>query len=148
MNHHINNINCDVKTLNDNNDFSNKKKIRRNKKELYSVERQEFISKLNDILKLELNNYAIIYNDLIENEELKKFLIDNIELIKKYWAHAHWGYFTGHFHNCIKSDEISLMKSIYKDENYKFASKVRMITRAGVKKKHTEIHFILPNNIN
>ena len=105
MNHHINNIDCDVKTLNDN--FSNKKKIRRNKKELYSLERQEFISKLNDILKLEQNNYAIIYNDLIENEELKKFLIDNIELIKKYWAHAHWGYFTGHFHNCTTQNHFN-----------------------------------------
>ncbi len=35
MNYHINNIDCDVKTLNDNNDFSNKKKFCAIKKNLF-----------------------------------------------------------------------------------------------------------------
>lgn len=125
------------------NDGVNKKKVRRNKKELYALERNLLISKLDNILELEKNNYAIIYEDLIENAELKKFLNENAECIRKYYCSSGWLYFIPHLHGNVKKNEITLMKSIYKDHGYKFASRSKTIMRDnGIKKKCTLIHFI------
>ncbi len=127
----------------------NKKKIRRTKKELFKNERASFISKINKIIKLEENNYAILYDDLVENMELKNFLIDNMDLIKTIYSSGKWAYVTFHLHGTLKKNEVNLMKSIYKNDGYRFASKIKILSRnGGIKKKHTEIHFILPNNIN
>ena len=125
------------------NDIIDKKKIRRNKKELYATERSILISKLNNILKLEQNNYALIYDDLVENDELNNFLNDNADYIKKIYSASCWVFYTAHLHGNIKKNEITLMKSIYKDHGYKFASRSKTIMRDnGIKKKCTVIHFI------
>ena len=125
------------------NDIIDKKKIRRNKKELYATERSILISKLNNILKLEQNNYALIYDDLVENDELNNFLNDNADYIKKIYSASCWIFYTSHLHGNIKKNEITLMKSIYKDHGYKFASRSKTIMRDdGIKKKCTVIHFI------
>ena len=117
-----------------------------NKKELFKAERAEFISKINDIIKIEENNYAILYEDLIENNELKNFLIDNMELIRRIYASGSWGYVICHLNGTLKKNEVNLMKSIYKDDGYKFASKIKILSRnGGIKKKHTQIHFIKPS---
>ena len=134
----INNLD---KNTDDNN--SNNKKVRRNKEQFFSVERKEIISKLNDIIKLEKNNNFVIYDDLVENIELKEYLINNVELIKKYYSCSGWGYFTTHLHGNIKKDEVTLMKSIYKNDGYKITSKSKtMVRHDGIKKKCTELYFI------
>ena len=132
-------------SVSDDNDSENRKK-RRNKKELFKAERAEFISKINDIIKIEENNYAILYEDLIENDELKNFLIDNMELIRRIYASGSWGYVICHLNGTLKKNEVNLMKCIYKDDGYKFASKIKILSRnGGIKKKHTQIHFIKPS---
>jgi hypothetical protein len=43
----------------------------------------------------------------------------------------------------VKKNEITLMKSIYKDHGYKFASSSKTILRDnGIKKKCTILHFL------
>jgi hypothetical protein len=137
----IDNINNGDKKIDVDNDV-NKKKIRRNKKELFEKEREKIILKLNEIIKLEEKNNTVIYDDLVENIELKQYLIDNVELIKKYYSCSGWGYFTTHLHGNIPKDEVTLMKAIYKSENYKIASRSKSMIRGDIKKQCSELHFI------
>jgi hypothetical protein len=126
----------------DDNNSQNKKKVRRNKKQLFVVERKEIIDKLSHIIKLEENNNVVVYDDLVENMELKEYLVDNVENIKKYYSCSNWGYFTTHLHGDIKKDEVTLMRAIYKDDGYKIASKLKTMVRNGIKKKCSELYFI------
>ena len=130
-----------VENIDDNNSNNNKKN-RRNKKQLYYVERKIIINKLSEIIKLDENNNAVFYDDLVENMELKEYLINSLELIKKYYSCASWGYFTIHLHGNIKKDEVTLIKSIYKNDGYRIASKLKTISKNGIKKKCTELYFI------
>ena len=108
-----------------NNDLNNEsnKKVRRNKKQLFTVERKIIVDKLKEIIKLEENNNMILYDDLVENIELKEYLINNTDLIKKYYSCSSWGYFTNHLHGIFEQNEITLMKSIYKEDGYKIILK-------------------------
>ncbi len=121
-------------------DTNNKKKVRRNKKKFYVEERNLLISKLDNLLNIEKNNFAIVYDDLVENTELINFLNDNAEYIKKIYSASAWVYYNPHH---VKKNEITLMKSIYKDHGYKFASSSKTILRDnGIKKKCTILHFL------
>ena len=53
---------------------------------------------------------------------------DNAEYIKKIYSASTWIYYTAHLHGSVKKNEITLMKSIYKDH--------------GIKKKCTILHFL------
>ena len=63
----------------DDNNSQNKKKVRRNKKQLFVVERKAIIDKLSEIIKLEENKNVVVYDDLVENMELKEYIIENLE---------------------------------------------------------------------
>ena len=126
----------------DDNNSQNKKKVRRNKKQLFVVERKAVIDKLSEIIKLEENKNVVVYDDLVENMELKEYLVDNVENIKKYYSCSNWGYFTNHLHGIIEKNEITLMKSIYKDEKYKIISCQKTLLRNNIKKQCLELYFI------
>ena len=125
----------------DDNNSQNKKKVRRNKKQLFVVERKAIIDKLSQIIKLEENKNVVVYDDLVENMELKEYLIDNVENIKKYFSCSNWAYMTAHLHN-IEKNEVSLMKAMFKDDGYKILSNQKTLTRKNIKKVYTELHFI------
>ena len=126
----------------DDNNSESKKKVRRNKKQLFVVERKAIIDKLSKIIKLEENNNVVVYDDLVENMELKEYIIENIENIKKYYSCSGWGYFTNHLHGILDKNEITLMKSIYKDEGYKIISRQKTLLRNNTKKQCLELYFI------
>ena len=92
----------------DDNNSQNKKKVRRNKKQLFVVERKAIIDKLSHIIKLEENKNVVVYDDLVENMELKEYIIENIENIKKYYTCSKWGYFTCQHHGYEKAGNILL----------------------------------------
>ena len=127
-----------------NNDLNNEsnKKVRRNKKQLFTVERKIIVDKLKEIIKLEENNNMILYDDLVENIELKEYLINNTDLIKKYYSCSSWGYFTNHLHGIFEQNEITLMKSIYKEDGYKIISRQKILLRNDIKKQCLELYFI------
>ena len=134
--------NSENKDVNDNtNNSENKKKNRRNKEELYTEERKMIIENINNIIGLSDNKNTVIYTDLCENEELKKYLIENVDLIKKYYVCGTWSYFVSHLHDYEKN-EVSLMKSIYQSDGYIITSKRKTLTINNIKKKCTELYFI------
>ena len=125
----------------DDNNSQNKKKVRRNKKQLFVVERKAIIDKLSHIIKLEENNNVVIYDDLVENMELKEYIVSNIENIKKYYTLCNTAYFTAHHHG-LEKNEVSLMKAIFKNSDIKIMSKLRTVERSeNIKKVCTEYHF-------
>ena len=125
----------------DDNNSQNKKKVRRNKKQLFVVERKAIIDKLSEIIKLEENNNVVVYDDLVENMELKEYIINNVDYIKKYYSCSNWAYITSHLHN-IEKNEVSLMKAMFKDDGHKILSNQKTLTRKNIKKVYTELHFI------
>ena len=125
------------------NSNENIKKHRRSKEELYTEERKMIIENINVLIGLNKNKYSVIYADLTENEELKNYLITNLDLIKKYYMCGTWSYFVSHLHKYEKN-EVSLMKSIYKSDGFIITSKSKTLVKNNIKKNYTELYFIKP----
>lgn len=123
----------------DNNSNSDKKKIRRNKKTYYSNERNIIFQQLKLLMDLNEDN-SILLAKLQDNNELKKKLIELNEDIKKYYRCSTWGYFVS-INNGEKGDEITLLRSIFKDHDYKIFSKDIITEYNGIKKRYTKLYF-------
>jgi hypothetical protein len=124
---------------NDNNSNSEKKKIRRNKKTYYSNERENIFQQLKLLMDLNEDN-SILLAKLQDNNELKKKLIELNKDIKKYYRCSTWGYFVS-VNNREKGDEITLLRSIFKDHDYKIFSKDIITEYNGIKKRYTKLYF-------
>ena len=122
----------------DNNE-NNIKKIRRNKKTFYSNERENILQQLKNLMDLN-NDNTILLNKLQDNLELKNKLIEITDDIKKYYRCSTWGYFVS-VNNGEKGDKITLLRSIFKDHDYKIFSKDIVTEYLGVKKRYTQLFF-------
>jgi len=122
----------------DNNE-NNIKKIRRNKKTFYSNERENILQQLINLMDLN-NDNTILLNKLQDNQELKNKLISITDDIKKYYRCSTWGYFVA-INNGEKGDEITLLRSIFKDHDYKIFSKDIVTEYLGIKKRYTQLFF-------
>jgi len=122
-----------------NNNENNVKKIRRNKKTFYSNERENILQQLINLMDLN-NDNTILLNKLQDNQELKNKLIEITNDIKKYYRCSTWGYFVA-VNNGDKGDEITLLRSIFKDHCYKIFSKDIVTEYLGVKKRYTQLFF-------
>ena len=118
---------------------NNVKKIRRNKKTFYSNERENILQQLKNLMNLN-NDNTILLNKLQDNQELKNKLIELTDDIKKYYRCSTWGYFVS-VNNGEKGDEITLLRSIFKDHDYKIFSKDIITEYLGVKKRYTQLFF-------
>ncbi len=117
----------------DNINENNKRcKKRSTKKEMYSNEREEIIKELNDIISINKNNEIVLY-DLERNEKVKEYLKNNISNIQKYYKCGTWGYFSDDPKKG-SGNEITLLRSIYKNDDYDILSKRIMNERDGKKK--------------
>ena len=126
----------------DNVNENNKRcKKRSTKKDMYREEREEIIKELNEIMGINEKKKNILLYELEKNEKIKKYLRENIEKIKKYYKCGTWGYFSDEPKKG-KGNEISLLKAIYKNDNYDIASKRIMCEKEGIKKSRTELLFI------
>jgi len=124
---------------NDNNSNSEKKKIRRNKKTYYSNERNIFFQQLKTLMDLNEDN-SVLLAQLHDNINLKNKLIESNDDIKKYYRCSTWGYFVA-VNNGEKGDEITLLRSIFKDHDYQIFSKDIITEYNGVKKRYTKLFF-------
>jgi len=122
----------------DNNE-NNLKKIRRNKKTYYSNERDNIFQQLKILMDLNDDN-TILLNKLQDNQELKNKLIEFTDDIKKYYRCSTWGYFVA-INKGEKGDEITLLRSIFKDHGYKIFSKDIVTEYNNVKKRYTQLFF-------
>ncbi len=125
--------------FNDNNSNSDKNKIRRNKKTYYSNERYIIFEQLKTLMDLNEDNSVLLVK-LQDNNELKNKLIELIDDIKKYYRCSTWGYFVS-VNNGEKGDKITLLRSIFKDHDYKIFSKDIITEYNGIKKRYTKLYF-------
>ena len=135
--------NCDEKMNNnsseENTNDSKKKINRKSKREKYKEDREELIKELEKKIGLNEETRGVLLNDLEKNEELKEYLLEKVEEIRKMYKTGNWNYFVKQ-HNKEQS-EISLLKSIYKDEKYKLITKRKSVEIGGEKKQVGCMYF-------
>ena len=126
------------KSINSNDNVSNsdKKKIRRNKKTYYSNEREIIFQQLKILMKLNEDN-SVLLTQLHDNIDLINKLIESTDDIKKYYRCSTWGYFIA-INNEDKGDEITLLRSIFKDHDYKRWSDSRRLVWYAVWRRRAE----------
>lgn len=122
------------------NDVSNKRN-KRTKKELYKEERERLITTLNGLMGMDEKNKRVYYVDIINNEELKKYLNENLKNIRIWYRSASWGYFSAHHHKREESDITTLIRPIYKNEDYEILSTSKTAIKNGIKKQYIELYF-------
>jgi hypothetical protein len=121
------------------NDSKKKTRNRPSKREIYKNEREELIKELEKKIGLNEETRGVLLNDLEKNEELKEYLLEKVEEIRKMYKTGNWNYFVKQ-HNKEQS-EISLLKSIYKDEKYKLITKRKLVETGGEKKQVGCMYF-------
>ena len=140
----------------DNTDKNDKKIIRRNKKLFYHNQRNEILNKLiqlinfnNDAQENKQNLFSgarrdksILLVQLKDNQELINYLTSITDNIKKYYRCSTWGYFVS-INNGENADEISLLKAIFKDHDYRIFSKDITTEYNNVKKRYTTLYFTI-----
>jgi hypothetical protein len=114
-----------------------RRRNRLNKSEKYQNERIVFISELESKMGLTEQTRGILIYDLEKNEELKRYLEENIELIKRIFKHSNWNYFRNE-----DADILGLLKSLFKSQNYQLSSKRKLMVLNNVKKQYNYIFFI------
>lgn len=123
------------------NDSDNKKKIRRNKKLLFENERNKILYDLINFINNSKDGEYIFIIDLQNNNQLIKYINDNIDNIKKWYRCSSWGYFVSENNN-QQGDEITLLKSILKDHGYSIYRKDITSDKFNEKKRYTTIKLI------
>jgi hypothetical protein len=93
---------------------------------------------------LSKTNRGIFLYDLEHNENIKEYLQEQLENIKKYYKCCSWNYF---IQKEEKRDIIGLLKSILKSEKYKLMNDKKYIEKDGVKKQYTYVHVISDINL-
>lgn len=125
-------------------DTNNKIVKTRNKKtkaQTFQNERKIFIDELEKKMGLTETKRGVLLYDLEHNEELMKFLKDNIPEIQKLYKCGSWNYFIK-LNSNSKVSEIGLLKSIFKTEQYSILNKQVLKEIEGIKKMYSELHFI------
>jgi hypothetical protein len=116
-----------------------KKKTRKNKKLFYHEQRNEILNKLIRLINFNDEN-SVLLAQLKDNLELKNYLISVVDDIKKYYRCSTWGYFVA-INNGEIGDEITLLKAIFKDHDYRIFSKDITNEYNNVKKRYTTLFF-------
>lgn len=102
-------------------DYTDKKKTRKNKKLFFHEQRNNILHKLIQLINFN-NDKSILLVQLKDNIELKNFLTSIVDDIKKFYRCSTWGYFVS-INNGEIGDEITLLKAIFKDHGYRIFSK-------------------------
>ena len=117
-----------------------KTRNRLTKKEQFAKERSELVDKLNKIIGIDdKKNYVYLY-DLEHNEEIDKYIKNNIDIIKTIFKTGNFGYFSNE-KSRGKDNSIGLIRSIYTDCDYQITSKLKVNTFNNVKKQYTMLFF-------
>lgn len=137
-----------IKNSDNNNNNDNEQKInkiikKRNKltkKQQFKTERDEIINNLNNLIGINENNNCFFLYELEKKDEIKKYLVDNIENIKKYYKVGKWGFFSNDILKG-KDNYIGLLRSLYLDSDYEIISKLKIATFDNIKKQYTMWDF-------
>ena len=138
-----NNINNnDIKLLENENDKSKliKKRNKLTKKQQFKNERDVLIDNLNNVIGITKEKKCYFLCELEKNDNIKKYLTDNIEDIKKYYKVGKWGFFSNDMSKG-KDNYIGLLRSLYLDSDYEIISKSKIATFDNIKKQYTMWDF-------
>ena len=111
---------------------------RPSKSEIFVEEREELIKELEKKIGLTEEKRMVLLYDLEHNNELKEYLKVKIPKIRKIYKCGCWNYFIQKEEN---RDEIGLLKSIFKNENYNITNKRILCIKGEVKKLYMELYF-------
>ena len=117
------------------------KRERQSKKEKYTDERKELILELNNLMGISEKNKEVNLQEIKNNNELKKYLEESDEKIRKYFKCGSWNYYIKKSSG-EESPIIGLIRAIYRDEDYIFTTKDKVIDIEGKKKKTTNYYII------
>lgn len=126
-----------IETISDNKGVKTRNK--KTKAQTFQNERKLFIDELEKKMGLTETNRGVLLYDLEKNEELIKFLKDKIPDIQKLYKCGSWNYFKAS--KSSKNNEIGLLKSIFKNENYNIINKQISKEIEGIKKLYSILHF-------
>ena len=118
---------------------------RRTKNQLYHDQQNEILKNMLQYVKLDTDG-GILSCDLKNNIELKKYIFDSINNIKKYYAVSSWGYFIA-IQKGTPTSEITLLRSLLKEHGYNILTKNVTSFIDGKRKKLAKIYFVKPTHI-
>jgi len=95
---------------------------------VFKNERENIISKLNNILEIH-GDMCCISIDNIDNDKIKK-IVELVPDIQKFFVYGRWTYFTS---TDSDNGHIALLKSVYKDMNYKVKQMISYETKNKIK---------------
>ncbi len=82
-----------------------------------------------------------IFLHLIEtNSDVEKYLLENMDNIRKYYKTGKWGFFSND-ESKGKNNFIGLTRSLYLDSDYEIISKLKVNTFNNIKKQYTMWDF-------
>jgi|SaaInlStandDraft_6_1057023.scaffolds.fasta_scaffold147108_2 hypothetical protein len=115
------------------------------KKQLYKEERKQFLEDLNKIINIDDEHNTIIVYSINNSFELKDFISNNQDKIKKIFNYSRWSYFIKDRN--AKSEISSLIKNIYKHEKYDIFTKRVNIKNDNNIIQTTQLIFYKPGRI-
>ena len=142
----------EIQNINENNlNLSNDSKKTRNKPtkaDTYKEERKKIILELEKLMGLSETKRGVLLYDLEHNDQLKNYLKQIVPDIKKYYKCGMWNYFVNqHTKEGEEISEISLLRTIFKDEKYELISKRKSAILNNKKTNATIIYFLKNANI-
>ena len=126
---------------NSENSNENGKRVRRNKKQMYSVEREKIIEEIMEILGVSEENRTFILYDVENSLELKKKMDEMSDKIKRYFKTGNWNYYIQR-NNGEQSPMIGLIRSILRDNGIDLTKKDITI-KINEKKIRTTKYFLM-----
>ena len=84
----------------------------------YENERKDVANRLLNILGITSENTIFYVEDIVNDDNKKKQILDLVDDVKKYFKYYQWTYFNG---KNVQEPYISLIKSILKDTNIKLS---------------------------
>ena len=106
----------------------------------YTIERNDILHKLFNILEISDTNKTFSLKKLDEDETKQKLIIDLESDIKKYFLYSRWTYFSNKNRE-FKRSYLSLIKAIMKDLNIKMITST-LIKKTGDNKTKCETFYI------
>jgi hypothetical protein len=90
-----------------------KKRVRKTKKDMFYNEQLQIVEKINKILNINENNNTFILDQLNNDLEKQKEILNLVDEIKKYFKYNTWTFFKG-----VDNKWLSLVRSVYKNTGY------------------------------
>lgn len=116
------------------------KKNRSTKKELYEKEREEIIKELENKIGLTKEKRTIMLYELENNKEIQNRMKELSETIKKIYRSSNWGYYSTDEKKGM-GNEITLLRSVFKNSGYNIESKRKTTTINKEKKIQIQLGF-------